>query len=667
MAQLPDSFGPRDISVALPDTRYADRMDIRLQELGVSAFDPSGEALAHHPLFSLLRAFRSFAGVNRWADFRRVAVHEHVLQWLGHLEGFNRLAWLKALDAWHADSLPINFDSWVQRLHNNQNGMKPKEKALLPAVTALQTLKQNVEAQPDVRSAIQHLCSVVYEHRKVSRNEEKDDAFRQAAESLQKGLEEWKACEVSLSMFEAWGLILRALARDAVYTERSENSVALEGWLELHWSPAPVLIVTGMHEGHVPDTRMDDMFLPESLRTTLGLQHDAERFARDAFLYESGFQCRQKQGAVHMVMGRLGPDQEPLKPSRLLLAAHDTDEMMKRCDLFFGPDVHEVELPDLTRPSLTLDPSRAEVKREFAGEGKTLSVGALGAYLKCPFTFYLQKVLRMDAVDSAKSELAATDFGTLIHDALTVFSDPKVAAMQDGHALAGCLQGELERLALERYGEDRPLFLRIQLDTIKQRLNWVAQREAELRQVGWETIHTELPIEQTLNGIRLSGRIDRVDRHADGRVRIIDYKSSANPVSPLKAHVGSSKADGKEYRLCPDGKTAWQDLQLPIYLWMYQQVHGKADDIDPAYFNIPKAVRDTGLYCWEGFNSAWMDSAVNCATGVIHDIQNWQFWPPQKDGLKYDLGEIFPASLENVIDHMSFEKFLAAQRGEAKA
>ena len=60
----------------------------------------------------------------------------------------------------------------------------------------------------------------------------------------------------------------------------------------------------------------------------------------------------------------------------------------------------------------------------------------------------------------------------------------------------------------------------------------------------FETIATELPFQFTLEKIKASGRIDRVDKLPDGRIEIIDYKT------------GSA---------LPDKKKLAEDLQLTFY------------------------------------------------------------------------------------------------------
>jgi putative RecB family exonuclease len=47
-----------------------------------------------------------------------------------------------------------------------------------------------------------------------------------------------------------------------------------------------------------------------------------------------------------------------------------------------------------------------------------------------------------------------------------------------------------------------------------------------------ETLHTEKTISCDMGRFKLSGRVDRIDRHADGRLEIIDYKSGRLDTSP---------------------------------------------------------------------------------------------------------------------------------------
>ena len=65
-----------------------------------------------------------------------------------------------------------------------------------------------------------------------------------------------------------------------------------------------------------------------------------------------------------------------------------------------------------------------------------------------------------------------------------------------------------------------------------------------------ETIATEKTISCDMGRFKLSGRVDRIDRHADGRLEIIDYKSGRWDTS-----AGRSRQQSGDVLLPTDSKT----------------------------------------------------------------------------------------------------------------
>ena len=49
--------------------------------------------------------------------------------------------------------------------------------------------------------------------------------------------------------------------------------------------------------------------------------------------------------------------------------------------------------------------------------------------------------------------------------------------------------------------------------------------KAAERAAGWRTVQVEWAFRVPLGPLELRGKIDRIDRHPDGRVRVIDYKT----------------------------------------------------------------------------------------------------------------------------------------------
>jgi ATP-dependent helicase/nuclease subunit B len=149
----------------------------------------------------------------------------------------------------------------------------------------------------------------------------------------------------------------------------------------------------------------------------------------------------------------------------------------------------------------------------------------------------------------------------------------------------------------------------------------------------------------------LRARLDRIDRHVDGRIRILDYKTTDAGSSPRETHYQ------------PRNK-AWADLQLPLYRYLYEQLYPSAaagsrpppppdgsrppppcaegepraasgehrppPQITVGYFNLPKAATDTRIEMFDLHpkDDDLYPSALAAARTVIAAIRAGQFWPP---------------------------------------
>jgi ATP-dependent helicase/nuclease subunit B len=404
-------------------------------------------------------------------------------------------------------------------------------------------------------------------------------------------------------------------------SEKPEGAVELLGWLELLWEDAPHLVVGGMNDGCVPEAVVGDAFLPETLREKLGLKGNAERLARDAYLLEA-LACSRGAGRLELLLGKTSAVGEPKMPSRLLFRCEDADLPGRAEFLFRQLDASRPHLP-WTR-AWRLEPREAPPQA-------TVAVTALRDWLKCPFRFYLQHVLRMAPVEVAKTELDGLDFGTLCHEVLeTMGRDGRWLDCTDAGALEDFLSEELERRVRASLGTNLALPLVIQRDAARRRLGTAARAQARERAAGWRIDEVEKRIEIRIGGLWVRGQVDRVDRHVEtGAVRVLDYKTADIPKTPPATHLRSLRRDDPvpNWARCEVGgrARAWSDLQLPFYrMGLAEAFPG----VSFGYFNLPKALGDTGLEMWEAYSTPLHESAVRCAEGVCEAIRRGEFWPP---------------------------------------
>ena len=438
-----------------------------------------------------------------------------------------------------------------------------------------------------------------------------------------------RGCGGAISRAGAGGLVDDCAAdfwRQPAPGRKGAGALELQGWLELLWEDAPHLAIAGLNDGRVPEAVVGDQFLPESLREQLGLKTNAARFARDAYLLQALAASRAAEGRLDLLVGKTSAVGDPLRPSRLLFRCPDS-ELPERVAALF-------RAPELARPSHRWTRAWQLTPRRLAAPTR-VSVTALRRWLACPFRFYLGNVLGMRAVDPAKSELDALDFGTLCHGALEILGGD--AALRDCTEVAGLRQAlwaELDRRVRSQFGENLPLPLIIQLESARQRLSQAAAVQADERAAGWVIEEVEKKFTLEFAGLTVSGKIDRIERHAEsGAVRVLDYKTSDSAAAPGPAHFRSprpSEAPPEWASVTVDGKPrVWTDLQLPLYRQAAAGLFPGAL-VTCGYFNLPKATGDTGLALWDDYPPELHAAAMRCAEGVGGAIRAGDFWPPSE-------------------------------------
>ena len=207
--------------------------------------------------------------------------------------------------------------------------------------------------------------------------------------------------------------------------------------------------------------------------------------------------------------------------------------------------------------------------------------------------------------------------------------------------------------------------IRIQVDAAQKRLAAFAREQLRLVEDGWEIVQAELGLEALLRGVRVRGKIDRIDRHREsGAWRVIDYKTSDKAITPAAAHWGGANPATPDYALISGEKKnrCWIDLQLPLYAYLLEQRKVVTEPVSMGYLNLPKAITETGLSLWSEYNETVLRAAQICAEGVVRDVQNQRFWPPVEKIPYDDFARLFPMGVEACVNG---DKLKSLMRGES--
>lgn len=609
------------LAVGIADAEVLLPTESALRSAGLPVFNPEGRLRRQESFYHLLVALANLVRSPDFAAVSALARCPDVLAWLGAKQGsgFSAARWLAGLDELHARHLPADLPA--ARHHAAQLRDFPLLTAELEQIEALHGVLSKRTFGESVSASLTELFA--------PRSKASTAAWTDAVEAwmeIVRGCARAEKRSAQVGRADWWQLALSLYGDTRQTEDKPADALELQGWLELPWEDAPHLVVAGLNDGRVPDAVAGDAFLPESLRVKLGLKSNEARFARDAFLLQALAASRAASGRLDLLYGKFSEEGEPLRPSRLLLRCPDPELPARVKFLFRAPELPGPAVAWRRAWRLTVPRREPPVR---------VSVTALKRWLRCPLRFYLQHVLGMEAVDPAKSELDAFDFGTLCHGALEAMArDAALRDCTDAGVLRDYLLADFDRRMRARYGRELTLPLLVQQESARQRLAKAAEVQARERADGWVVVDVERKFELQADGMLIAGKIDRIERHeASGAWRVLDYKTSDAAVDPAEAHLRGLRRDEEPpawMRWTGGARPrVWNDLQLPLYRRVLAaEVDGAP--VECAYFNLPKAASETGLRVWADFTPELEASAWECAQGVIAAIKGGVFWPPRE-------------------------------------
>ena len=607
------------VGLGVADAEVLTPLERALTDRQVAVFNPEGRSRQGDQLEQLLAALGRLAHDESFANVESLARCPDFLVFLRENQdaGFSPSGFLSRLDELRASRLPPTLTRARQCV--------PAD----PALAAIVALRQELVAGTFPQNAVAALLKI-FANRRFDGSVPADAALADASEAWMAVVAEITTASAGfggLSNADWWDVALRLYAETKYYDEKPAGAVELQGWLELPWEDAPHLIIAGVNEGRVPESVSGDPFLPESLRQRLGLKTNAARFARDAYLLQALSQSRSGEGRLDVFLGKTSMAGDPVRPSRLLFQCPD-ESLADRVDFLFRP-AEQTRAAPAWRRAWKLAPLRVSPPARVAVTG-------FRQWLECPLRFYFSRVLRMEAVDPAKSEMDVLDFGTLCHAALEAMGhEPALRDCVDGPVLREFLHGKLDLAVNRKYGDELTLPLLVQVETARQRLSRAAEIQAGVRAEGWILTEVEVPFEIEIAGLRVVGKIDRIDRHeTSGDWRVVDYKTSDQAVDPAEAHwrgVRRNEEDAREFaRFILNGRElVWKDLQLPLYRHAVRARAGAAN-LHSGYFNLPKATGAGSLRIWDDYTNELDDIAQRCMDGVAKAIREGDFWPPNE-------------------------------------
>ena len=630
-------------AIAVTTTELARPIEDALTALKLPVFNPAGKNLDSLRIGSLLRHFSHQLQEDTFQSCLQLIRHPDTIQWLA----LDPVQDLRTLDELQAHLIPSSLDDLLHRWPENQISRINISESLQPALRLLQqllsTMRTGHGSAPILRS-----LGTIYSGTDLTQI----PGGKESVETIRTWVQDAGEMPVTMRSADVLSLLPSHLQSGIFTYEKPSDAIELPGWLELLWEDAPHLLIVGMNDGFVPETRQEDPFLNEKLRMKWGLASDHSRLRRDGYLLLSLMAARAKRGRIDLLLSRQDEAGSVLKPSRLLLRPKSENELPVLVEELFR------ELPlvpgEQWHATWALKPERKPAPT-------TLSASSVRDYLTCPTRFYLKQVLKMRKESFESEEANGAIFGVLLHDALRRFgTNPDLKNLRDEHQIESALVALWKGIFEDRFGTNLSFPLLYQLEAGIRRLRGAARVQSELRAQEWEIIVCErsfnaFPVSIAGASMMLRGQIDRIDRRLTPQGtewRILDYKSNELTKPPYQQHIQALKKSEAatqfadyECLMINNKQHRWIDLQLPLYQMVLNaelalgcSSHLNLDEITPGpveigYLSLPAKISAAAFLPFVEID-ALSSSAHTCLRGVLQSIHDGIFWPPRQP--KYD-------------------------------
>jgi RecB family exonuclease len=301
-----------------------------------------------------------------------------------------------------------------------------------------------------------------------------------------------------LSFLDILQLFLKRL-QDRTLDDNRGGKVTVMGVLESRGAKYEGVIIVHFNDDIVPKRSNKDLFISSSIRARCGLPSIEDRENLQRFFYS-----RLINNASVVAVSAV--ENEDKLPSRFLKTFQ-----VERLDY---DEKSYVDV--IIKKAYPIKREQKSFRLVYSFFEKPLSATALKTYLECSLKYFFGYIKHYKEPKQLKYD--ARDTGSFVHDILCgVFAQPLTSLEQMTKDAR-----ELSQEAKKRYGKGA--LWELEADIWLDKLKAVFAEELKRYEDGWRVFRLEERFEKDFDGIRLAGKIDRIDRLGD-KYLLLDYKT----------------------------------------------------------------------------------------------------------------------------------------------
>jgi ATP-dependent helicase/nuclease subunit B len=399
-----------------------------------------------------------------------------------------------------------------------------------------------------------------------------------------------QAAPMSLSEFMQWmQTVLEAASFKPPMTSEqgAEASVVVLPLAQLAARPFAAAVMAGCNEQHLPAVPQLQGLWTQAQREAIGLASRAQLAQEQQAVWQRAMQMP----VVDVLWCAAQADgQETLQPSPLLLAWKLQHPSLP------GQDARRLRSV-FSAPSSLPAPSAAVLAQQHFSASSYADVRA------CPYRYFALRLLGLQEAAELEEGLSKRDFGSWLHDVLSDFHEQR-ASDTDEQADAELLDHCAASAEQKEFAGDAGFipFAAAWPQVRDAYLLWLHKHEGE----GWRFEASEYKAQRELQGVRLQGRLDRIDAlegsgpNSEPQQRfVIDYKTESDQA--LRERVSDPL----------------EDTQLAFYAALLGADEGEAESegVRAAYLGVGE--KEAKLVEQKQINEA----LPYLMEGVTHDAQ----------------------------------------------
>ena len=445
-------------------------------------------------------------------------------------------------------------------------------------------------------------------------------------------------CRQPLQRSTAFYLIDRLSSASVVsFTGEPLQGLQVMGLLETRNLDFGNVVILSMNERIFPRRRSINSFIPNYMRRAHGMSTIEQQEAIVAFNF---YRLLNRSRHVTLIYDSSAQKLSSSEPSRYIT----------QLEKVYGKKLHYVEMEPTVKTSSAIpiqvpNETAPDMRKRYGGspasdsDAKYLSASAINKYITCPLMFYLHYIQGLNEDSDTGDFMDYGTFGNVVHDTLGECYDCEAVHHRNGlidkEYIQSFKRDRLEKTVVKNIkrhflhvpedklaSDTNPLRgeALMQVETISGYVSFVLDYDLQLIEdkgpftiLECEQTHTINALQVGSESFNFTYKPDRIDRLADGTVRIVDYKTGRDETS-FSLSPGLTDLFNNA-----NAKRRKAILQLFLYCYAYMTEHPDVKTVMPVIYKL-SSMQESGVKIKNGKYATPIQVEFSMENPVVSDF-----------------------------------------------